>query len=145
MTKKKGKPDVRDSGQPSPLLGASPAELQQLSNLLQLIRSGSPLVQSLLSAGQARQAQPSAAPQDGALDQTPEPAQKLQGKETASQKRNKVTLVTAEPGWQVETSKRKSQATPTADTLVEVPEVVSPSNADVVENIGKLTRDRPCF
>ena len=57
MPKKKGKKAEVNSGQPAslPFAGDSPAELQQIASLLQLLRSASPFVQSLVSAGQELQ------------------------------------------------------------------------------------------
>ena len=142
---KKGKKKLCDSGQSvSPLAGASPTELQLLSSLLQLIRSGSPLVQSLLSASQS-QPQPSAPAQERAVDEVAKSSRaKLQGQEEVSQRR-KETPAATKPGWQVQMPKRSSQAEPKAEAAADVSEVVSPSNAEAVESTGKLTRDKACF
>ena len=146
---KHGKKDGRDSGQSvSQLLGASPAELEQLSSLLQLIRTGSPLVQSLLPASQS-QTQFSAARQERApekeLATTPEKLQQAQPIQQGAALKQKDTPVKAELGWQVAARKQKNQAKSKAEVAAEASEVVSPSNAEAVENTEKLTRDKPCF
>ena len=145
MTKKKQKVHF-DSGQSASQLlgGASTGELQQLASLLQLLRSGSPLVQSVLSAGQDTQAQHSAVPRKSSLAKGSQSAQiKVQVQEQAvepTMKKSKEAL-TAGPGWQVQRRQGKKQEKLNNEPAVEVPEVLSPSNAIAVEDAWKLTRD----
>ena len=145
MPKKTKKKAVADSGQSAsqPLAGASPAELQLLASLLRLLRSGSPLVQSLVSAGQGPQGQHTAALTDGAAVETLQGAPWASSSQVATKSKLQASPPTVEPGWEVPKPNKKKEQKPKQQEQ-EVAEVLSLSNAKVVASTGKLTRDNPC-
>ena len=120
--------------------GASPAEMQQLASLLHLIRSGSPVVDSLLAATTQEQ------PVGTSVQQAEKKGSSgNQGKPVAQK-----TATGARPedsGWQVQKDRKREKqvGNDNKEAATELLEVLSPSNSAFVASTGHLSRDKACF